>query len=174
MKARQTLAAAAIALMALGVSNANAAVTFAGSWRVDQGPSWTIVPHAYTGQEAAAFLFGGIAADYLISTVDNNPAHINDSAWVSTWGGACGGIDPCGTVVAQDFAVSHGGLYQTYGDTSAYVHDWATGSQYTNYAFLAGTVPEPASWALMILGFGGIGAMLRRSRAAATIDANMA
>lgn len=27
-----------------------------------------------------------------------------------------------------------------------------------------GVVPEPASWALMILGFGGVGALLRRSR----------
>ena len=28
----------------------------------------------------------------------------------------------------------------------------------------AGGVPEPASWALMLVGFGGLGAMLRRSR----------
>ena len=28
----------------------------------------------------------------------------------------------------------------------------------------AGAVPEPASWALMILGFGGLGAALRRHR----------
>jgi hypothetical protein len=31
-------------------------------------------------------------------------------------------------------------------------------------ATLAPTVPEPASWALMILGFGGVGAVLRRRR----------
>jgi hypothetical protein len=29
-------------------------------------------------------------------------------------------------------------------------------------------VPEPATWGLMILGFAGLGAMLRRQRAAAT------
>ena len=28
------------------------------------------------------------------------------------------------------------------------------------------TVPEPASWALMIMGFGGMGAMMRRRRTA--------
>jgi hypothetical protein len=38
-------------------------------------------------------------------------------------------------------------------------HDYATP--------LAGGVPEPASWALMLLGFGGLGAALRRRLAAA-------
>jgi hypothetical protein len=29
----------------------------------------------------------------------------------------------------------------------------------------SGAIPEPATWALMILGFGGAGAMLRRRKA---------
>jgi len=33
---------------------------------------------------------------------------------------------------------------------------------------VANAVPEPATWALMILGFGGVGAALRRQRRAAT------
>ena len=38
----------------------------------------------------------------------------------------------------------------------------------TNFELAAGAgAPEPASWALMILGFGGVGAALRRSRKAA-------
>lgn len=32
-------------------------------------------------------------------------------------------------------------------------------------------VPEPATWALMLMGFGGLGAMLRRRRAAAAVAA---
>jgi hypothetical protein len=34
--------------------------------------------------------------------------------------------------------------------------------------FAGGAVPEPMSWALMIMGFGGVGAVLRRRRAVAT------
>lgn len=38
-------------------------------------------------------------------------------------------------------------------------------NDYGHQAFvLAGGIPEPASWALMILGFGGIGSMLRQRR----------
>jgi hypothetical protein len=35
----------------------------------------------------------------------------------------------------------------------------------------AGGVPEPATWAMMILGFGGVGALLRRRRQAAAFTA---
>lgn len=47
------------------------------------------------------------------------------------------------------------GLYPTL-DTLAY-----------GYAPRGGAVPEPATWAMMLLGFGGMGAMLRRRRPAA-------
>ncbi len=114
-------------------------LAFVGSWEVDDGPSWTTVPTAYSGLTAAVQLFGGSTADYFISTADNTSADINHLAWVSTWGGACGGDFPCGTQVAEGFV--HG-----------------TG----------GGVPEPAAWGLMIMGFGGIGAALRRRRGVAT------
>jgi hypothetical protein len=35
--------------------------------------------------------------------------------------------------------------------------------------FAGAAVPEPASWALMIMGFGGLGAMIRRRRTSATL-----
>ena len=136
-----------------------------GSFQVDYGPSWFDVPPAYTGQEAAALVFGGLPTDYFLSTSDVTITHTN---WVSTWGGACGGVSPCGTEVAEDFKVSTGGFYQTVGDTSAYVDDWATGAQYTNYVWNSGSgsgsVPEPGTWLLMACGLPLLAARrLRRS-----------
>ena len=34
-----------------------------------------------------------------------------------------------------------------------------------NVSIAGGAVPEPASWALMIAGFGGVGSLMRRRRA---------
>src|SRR5664280_2067501 len=85
-----TFALAAAVMVATAPAHA-VTYTYVGSWEVDQGPSWAAIPPAYTGQEAAALLFGGGPSDYVISTVDRNPAHINFDNWVSTnAGGACG------------------------------------------------------------------------------------
>ncbi len=155
IKALCTGAAVATA-MAFSVPAHATTYTYVGSWEVDQGPDWPSVPPAYTGQEAAALLFGGSASNYAISTVSTDPTLINFENWVSTWGGACGGIDPCGTLSADDFVVTENGFYQNPGDTSSYVNDWATGSAYTNYAFTTAT-PLPATWTMLIAGFVGLG-----------------
>ena len=156
---KKSLIAAALSLSL--ASAANAALVFVGSWQVDAGPSWTAVPDAYTGQEAAALLFGGTAFDYSISTIDADPDNVDFLAWVSTWGGACGGTYPCGTKVAENFETSTAGKYQNVGDTSAYVQDWAIGAQYTNYAF-RNQVPEPGTLALVGLSLFGLAAFRRR------------
>ena len=137
---------------------------FVGSWTVDQGPWWGDDPQVYTGQQAAALLFGGSASDYVISTISDQVGDIDHLAWVSTYGGDCGGAFPCGTKVADNFSLSLDGFYHDVGDQSAYVYDWAQGAQYTNYAFRIGSVPEPASWAMMVSGFGLAGAAMRRRK----------
>ncbi len=79
-----------------------------------------------------------------------------------------------GSILADNYSSKYLGLY--YGPTagypsqdpkaaaSAYVRDNAEGSNFINYAFLASDVPEPATWAMLLLGFGGIGLVLRRQR----------
>lgn len=166
MKTTFTLTRLALALTLAGAAGlASAAPVYVGSWKVDDGAYWGSVPAAYTGQEAAAFLFGGNAADYVISTIDALAANINNLTWVSTWGGACGGTFPCGTQVAENFKVSTGGFYATSGDTSALVLDWAQGEQFRNYAFRVEQVPEPTPLALLGLAAVVAGWAAKRRRA---------
>jgi hypothetical protein len=181
MKIKTIAAAAALAVTALGASAANAAYVFVGSWEVDQGPSWFGSPPdgplAYTGQEAAALLYGGNPTDYVISTVDNQASDIDFQAWYSIIGYYdFNRPDGGGTKFAQNYSSKY--LGQFYGPTSGYpfgdvnaaassfVNDNASGATFTNYAFRVtdGGVPEPAAWALMITGFGLAGATLRFRR----------
>src|SRR6266849_9164625 len=105
--------ALAAVLLGLGLVPARPAhavtYTYVGSWEVDQGPNWSTNPIAYTGQQAAALLFGGTASSYVISSVDSNPNDINFENWVSTYGGACGGTFPCCTLSADNVFVSNAG-----------------------------------------------------------------
>lgn len=146
--------------------------TYVGSWSVASGPNWTTNPAVYSGVGAAALLFGGSPANYVTSTVDSNPANINFKTWLDGWG------DPftyaqSGSPASDTYSLDTGGTgynsnpgYQS--SYSAYVEDhfnpaFYTGPAFINYAFLvSGAVPEPATWAMMLVGMGAIGFAMRR------------
>jgi hypothetical protein len=153
---------AVLCLVALGPSIASANFTYVGSWEVDQGPTWSSQPLAYTGQQAAALLFGGNASDYSISTVGQSPSTVNHEAWYSVLGAADGYIfaeNYVSTNSSQAPGYYYSGSSYRFNDTteaaSAYVWDNAQGSYYTNYAFTGSAVPLPPS--MLLLGSGLLG-----------------
>jgi hypothetical protein len=142
---------------------ANAGLMFVGSWNVYDryAPYWSHVtvgytgPLAYTGQEAAAFIFGGNASDYSISTVDNSIANINNMAWydVIGWGGG-------------QFAENYSNKYlgEFYGPTwgfqfgngnnpaSSFIRDnLERYHNTTNFAFHTAAAPIPVPGSLLII-----------------------
>nr|WP_256731250.1 autotransporter-associated beta strand repeat-containing protein [Sphingomonas sp. dw_22] len=142
------------------ISGAAGSIEYAGSWQVDDGPSWDTNPAVLSGQEAAALLFGGDAGDYAISTVSNNASDINHMAWGDTYAGPI-------LTVAEDYKVDEGAPgYSQTGDFSTYVRDHLADN--VNYAFLyspAGGLTKTGDGTL-ILGASTPIPARRRSRAA--------
>lgn len=169
-------------LLALPALDASAATyTYVGSWDIftgdysdDTNPFlWTKNPAVFTGQQAAAFLFGGVFSDYVISTVSDQVADINFSTWLDGWGDdTTYGLS--NTPAAQDFALDTTGLgyngcstanTECYNSAySALVVDHGPYANYTNYAFRISAVPLPAAGFLLIGALGGLGLFARRRR----------
>ena len=157
----------AVALWIHANASAEAAIIFVGSWDLaNLSPAYqaAVQPINYTAQEAAAVLFGGTAADYMISTIDANPSNINNRAWVDGFNSSLLNT----STSAVNFKGDAGSLgYQTFGDFSALVQDNAPGLlpvARVNFAFInsVAAVPEPAS--VVLLGIGSLAMVMRRMR----------
>jgi hypothetical protein len=154
----------AVAVLSAGIAtSAQAGYVFVGSWHVGDGPDWTTNPAVLNGQEAAALLFGGVAADYAISTISSNVADINFMSFLDGWGDDQYLTSP----KSQDYKLDSGGpgYNEPFGGPSysAFVLDHSCFNRYSNpnercaasepglnFAFRidANGVPEPSSIAL--------------------------
>lgn len=74
----------------------------------------------------------------------------------------------------QTFDDFNGGFVSAYTDDGSLIQSVTfttnadiTGVGQVRFGGVAGVIPEPASWALMIMGFGGMGVVLRRRRRSA-------
>jgi hypothetical protein len=172
--------AAAAMTVAAGAADA-ATYTYVGSWSLgSDGTVWTDNPAVFSGQEAAAFLFGGTADDYVISTVSSLVSDINFSAWLDGWADSytyAGSLAPA----AQDFSLDSTGLgyngcsiaatecYQSAYSALVLDHFYGYGGPnndtFVNYAFKVSEVPLPAGGALLLMGMGGLALVRRRKDA---------
>lgn len=117
----------------------------------------------------AAYQPGGYSSEGAVGTLNSTDSSAlfylksegdeNDARTISDWLAT----DPS---LANDIV---GGFYVGVGsgpgsDYLAHVDDITADGTTYNFEIAAGAVPEPASWALMILGFASAGMMLRRRR----------
>lgn len=160
------LALASVVLSALLPVSAFAMPSYVGSFEVDDGPWWTSNPGVYSGVEAAALLFGGLASDYRISIDGSLDANtITDTAWYTIVGIAGGHIydDDYSLDMGEDGYAGAGWIHG--GDISAYTGDNARGASYTNYVWRdSAAVSEPSTLALVGLGIIGFGMARRRKQ----------
>jgi hypothetical protein len=182
MKFNNTIMALAVVGCGLAASVSNAfavTYTFVGAWSpyTSDAPYWggdgPTGPLAFTGQEAAAWIFGGSASDYVISTISRDVADINHSAWYDV-------IGIGGGVFAEDYNNKYlgqfygpasipfccGSTYPNLNAASAYIRDNFVAG--TNYAFQVSNVsavPVPAALPLLLTAIGGMfGARRLRKR----------
>lgn len=166
------ITAAAIALLAVKPAQA-VTYYYVGSWNLATldgaygNPSnpylWTNNPLSYSGVTGAAQLFGGNPANYVTSTVDDNPANINFLAFVDGWGDDQYLFNP----QPDTFDLQTGTGYADPGGGgtaySALVVDHAPfdDGTFVNYAFSdvpPGATPEPSPLATVLIGCGVLAA----------------
>jgi hypothetical protein len=166
------LALVATSAIALSAGTASAA-TLIGSYWVGGGTYWAdgYPQTAYSPLDAAVLIFG--PGKYNISIYSTS---VTKTGWVDgygtsvhlkyDWDNGVLGNSP----VAQDFKPRP--TYDSEGAFSAFIQDReglfgsiTDPNASINYVFAA--VPEPSSWAMLIAGFGLVGAAARRRRAVA-------
>ena len=139
------------------------------SGNINENPDPTNV-NSYKNAEAAYNLL--MDPDITLNWITASDASdFGDFGSITNDGGTSGTFDLCGSgFILEYYAVKYGDqftLYEYLGTDGT--GTWATNAQQgvSHIAFFGspGTaVPEPATWAMMLLGFGAAGTALRRGR----------
>lgn len=115
------------------------------SWQVDIfGDYLTITDLTSSGLPFG----GGVSFNGFVLDVLSGPAIVTAS------------IDNSSTIVPVSVFISDGDLFMNFSGVSAQ----SGGTARINFATASGAVPEPSTWAMLLLGFFGIGGMIRSQR----------
>jgi hypothetical protein len=132
------------------------------SWWWDEDPSVNAAPVPTT-----IHLNNQYTIDRFVVQADNNDTYLleywNGASWLSAWTAPAipgFGLETRDSGALTPFTTDFLRFTATSGD------NYYSVSEIQAFGALAG-VPEPAAWALMILGFGGVGAAMRRRGAVA-------
>jgi hypothetical protein len=116
--------------------------------------------------------FFRLSTSYTSANAINGTFTHDDGATIYVDGNLAGGSAPETSQVTQAYSLPGGGgvhnlnVYYVTGNGTPSILSFDP--QVTTFS---GGVPEPATWALMIMGFGAAGAMMRRKRALALVRA---
>jgi hypothetical protein len=175
------LSLAAISAFSLS-AGANAAITVTGSTNVDapitvvNGATQSTVDFSRNPEPSGSFtgavdIFNNLSGLYSIIVSTSTPGATITNLAVNGIGVPAGGTPPAGVgsfatvgssnslsllipnLAAGNYRVSFGGAAPANGAVAS-----------GNLTFQVQGVPEPGTWAMMLLGFGGIGMMIRRRR----------
>ena len=139
---------------------------YVGSYSVGDGPDAATDPRVYTGQEAAAKVFGGAASNYFISTNGADTNTVNRRAYLDgryfdgtnndnpisyCLNGSSESSRSSGRGCQDSFSYSEdgdsesnipGGPYISTYSLSAYVHDHTAPGEFINYVFTTVATPD--------------------------------
>ncbi len=153
---------------AQGVTFANAEFTNNFGLAGSSGALGIIVPGAYAWDQANAITgtFSGTASAVSIRGLDVGEAGLRLEAFDAS-AVLIGNFEIFGTGAGVgeffDLTVTASGI-KSFRIYQPAFNGGADGVILDNFAFTSGTVPEPASWAMLIAGFGLTGAAMRRRR----------
>jgi len=145
-----SLAAAALGCAVLASASSASAASILNGYGYGVGYDGAIA--LVTNDSTAAY------SDVVINGVDLGALAAGaTSAWVGLGDNEYGSNGPFGVSVTQFGQTFSGTFVDQYGDVDCYCGPTVIGT-------LSNAVPEPATWALMLIGFGGMGMMLRSPR----------
>ncbi|MGL6044543.1 MAG: PEPxxWA-CTERM sorting domain-containing protein [Sandaracinobacteroides sp.] len=142
-------------------------------WGIDRGAGtdglFTGVPPVGPGVTFdAVVVIGGDGSGSVIAFNDGAPPTITGLGFVLIAGNTVSTLVDTALLPSRGFALGdyRFNLWTRSGGGNAGIADLGQETGTFGYSPLAGAVPEPASWALLITGFGLVGAAMRRRRPA--------
>lgn len=169
LMAAPSSAAPMITAVGTDVSTSPFSFSYLGStFTISKGDGFgSLISVSTAGSAAVRTVFGSPSTDFTdrgVPLYDANTLGGYGSFPVTTPVGASNGANFLGLRVTSAGQSFYGFLYTTNANVNSYGFESLANTGITATTTVPAAVPEPATWALMILGFGAIGYAMRRGQ----------